>query len=1089
MVIFANMKRLLQFCLLSALTLPNYTSAQDSLSAEVLNAFSFRNIGPATTGGRISDIAVNTKNYSEYYVATAYGGIWKTDNSGNTFSPIFDNYGTQSIGCISLDPQDANIVWVGTGENNNQRSVGYGNGVYRSLDGGKSFANMGLKSSEHIGMIKVDPKNSNVVYVAAYGPLWKEGGERGLYKTEDGGKTWNRILHVSDNTGCNEVHLDPQNPNIVYAAFHQRRRHEWTYLGGGPESSLHKSTDGGKTWRKLSNGLPDGDVGRITICVPAANSEIVYAMIEAQAGKSGVYVSYNRGESWTKTNDASTAGNYYQEIMADPTNPNRFFIMDTWLKWSTDGGKTVSNVGEKWKHVDNHAIWINPGDNKHWRVGCDGGLYETWDEGKNWHHLDHLNITQFYRVTVDNSEPFYYIYGGTQDNNTLGGPSRNTSNNGIPNSDWFVTVGGDGFKTQVDPADPNIVYSQWQYGGLIRYDRRTGEQIDIKPIPGTEEAGLRWNWDAPLILSHHNPQRLYFAANKVYRSDDRGNSWTAISPDLSRGIDRNKLPVMGRVWSMDAVAKNQSTSIYGNIMWLVESPKDANLLYAGTDDGLIQITTDGGKTWNKISAFPGIPDKTLVSCIVASKHDKNTLYASFDNHRMGDFKPYILVSNDMGKTWKSISSNLPVNGSVKTIAEDFVNPNLLFAGTEFGFFVTPSAGKKWTRWNAGLPPVAIKDIAIQQRECDLALATFGRSFVVLDNYAPLRQATNENLNKDAFVFSVKPAKIFMQRSPLGGRDKGSKGSSYFNAPNPYSGATVWYHLKNDYSTLKDIRQKTEAKLQKDGKNSYYPSVDSMRIEAFEEPAFILATITNEKGQEVRRIKAAAKKGVNSFKWDLRYASTNPLTYRAPDLDNPYAEPDFGPFVSPGNYKIKLTLISNGKATPIGNEETVLVDYLVKPTLQSIPAAERHAVIEKIAETRRNVNASSEYLNEMSRNLATIKKAIFISGVEQSFITEVTAIQALIEKLKITMYGDGLLGSKEFETAPGIQDRVETAVYGMAFNTNGPTLTHVKAFEQAAAQFQVWLTDLKALDNRFEALQLKLDELKVPYTPGRKFFLK
>ncbi len=1057
--------------------------AQDSLSADVLNAFQFRSIGPATTGGRIVDIAVNPNNFSEYYLAAAYGGVWKTRNNGTTFDPIFDGYGTQSIGCLALDPQNANVLWVGTGENNNQRSVGYGNGIYKSLDGGKSFTNMGLKNSEHIGMIKVHPNNSNVVFVAAYGPLWKEGGERGLYKTEDGGKTWNRIYHVSDNTGCNEIHIDPSNPDILYAAFHQRRRHEWTYLGGGPESALYKSTDGGKTWRKLSGGLPGGDVGRITLCIAAKNSNRIYAMVEAQAGKSGVYVSDDKGESWSKTNDYSTAGNYYQEMMADPADPNRIFIMDTWLKWSKDGGKTVTSVGEKWKHVDNHAIWIQPDNTAHWIVGCDGGLYETWDDGKSWIHKDHLNITQFYRVTVDNSEPFYYVYGGTQDNNTLGGPSANGSANGIPNSDWFITVGGDGFKTQVDPTDPNIVYSQWQYGGLIRYDRRTGEQIDIKPISGLGENGLRWNWDAPLIISAHNSARLYFAANKVYRSNDRGNSWEAISPDLSRGIDRNKLPVMGKVWSMDAVAKNQSTSIFGNIMWLAESPKDENLLYAGTDDGLLQTTTDGGKTWSKQSKFPGIPDMTLVSCITPSQHNRNVVYATFDNHRQGDFKPYVLKSTDAGKTWTSIASNLPQNGSVKTFAEDFMNENLLFIGTEFGFFVSNNGGKKWTQWTAGLPPIAIKDIAIQKREQDIALATFGRGFVILDNYAPLREATPENMAKDAYLFSVKPAKMFIPRSPLGGRDKSSKGASYFNAPNPASGAVIRYHLKNEYKTIKETRQAKESK----SKNSYYPSVDSMRLEVREEQPFVLLVITDEKGREVRRLKTSARKGMGKAEWDLRYASTNPLTQGPRDLSDPYTEPDYGPFVAPGKYQVSLYLVKDAEMKEMGNKQTISVDYLVKPTLNSFPAEERAKIVDEIAETRRNISAASEYMNDASKSLQTAKNAIFSMGVDAGLMKEISDIQLSIEKLNIRLNGDGLLASKEFETAPGIYDRIETAVYGMVYSSNGPTITHVNAFRDGKKVFVDWVAELKQVHNRIETLNKKLDEAKVPYTPGRTFF--
>lgn len=1077
------MKNIKHFAFLASIALTSLLTAQDSIPAGVLNSLQFRSIGPTVTGGRIVDIAVNPNNHSEYYIAAACGGVWKTDNNGTTFQPIFDQYGTQSIGCLAIDQQNPNVVWVGTGENNNQRSVGYGNGIYRSLDGGKSFTNMGLKTSEHIGMIKIHPRNSNVVFVAAYGPLWKEGGERGLYKTEDGGKTWTRIHHISDNTGCNEVHFDPSNPEILYAAFHQRRRHEWTYLGGGPESALFKSTDGGKTWRKLSSGLPGGDLGRITVGISPANPDRVYAMIEAQGSKGGVFVSTDKGESWSKVNDYSTAGNYYQELMVDPIDANRIFIMDTWLKWSRDGGKTVSSVGEKWKHVDNHAIWIDPKDTRHWLVGCDGGLYETWDNGLNWIHKDQLNITQFYRVTVDNSEPFYYVYGGTQDNNTLGGPSSNASDNGIPNSDWFITVGGDGFKTQVDPLDPNIVYSQWQYGGLIRYDRKTGEQIDIKPIPGLEEPGLRWNWDAPLIISHHNNKRLYFAANKVYRSDDRGNSWTCISPDLSRGVDRNKLSVMGRVWSVDAVAKNQSTSIYGNIMWFAESPKDANLLFAGTDDGLIQTSTDGGKTWSKQSAFPGVPDMSLVSCIVASQHDRNVVYASFDNHRKGDFKPYILKSSDAGKTWVSISSNMPANGSVKTLAEDHVNKDLLFAGTEFGFFVSHNGGKKWTQWTAGLPPIAIKDIAIQKRENDIALATFGRGFVILDNYAPVRQMTKENLDKDAFIFKVKDAKMFIPRTPLGGDGKSSKGATYVNAPNPTRNAVIWYHLKNDYKTLKEQRQERESKLQKDNKNTFYPSNDTLRLEANEESAYLVFVISNAEGKEIRRIKAAAKKGMGSVEWDLRFGLPESLN----NAGEPNKGLSSGPFVSPGTYKVKMMLVKEGKMTALGNEETITTDYLVKPTLESYSGAEKEKIVAEISETRRKVVAANEYLNELSQNLGTIKKAVFVAGVDNGILADMNVIQEKLKDLNLRMHGDQVLASKEFETAPGLNERMENAVYGMAYSSNGPTITHVEAFRAGSSAFTKWLEDLQKTDLLMESLHQKLDANKVPYSAGRKFF--
>lgn len=1082
------MKRILLLAILGFQLFFNKAIAQDSLSSAVLNALTFRNIGPATTSGRIIDLAVHPTQRSTWFVATAGGGIWKTENAGTTFQPIFDQYGTQSIGCIELDPQNPNTIWVGTGENNNQRSVSYGNGLYVSRDGGKSFSLAGLKNSEHIGMVKVDPRNSNVVYVAAYGPLWKEGGDRGLYKTEDGGKTWARIQFVSENTGCNEVILDPSNPDIIYAAFHQRRRRQWTYLGGGPESAVYKSMDAGKTWKKIHNGLPAGDLGRFSLAVSPANPNKIYAIVEANEGKGGIYVSEDKGESWSKKNATFTAGNYYQEIFADPIDADRLFIADTWLKWSKDGGVTVSGVGEKWKHVDNHVVWVDETNTKHWLVGCDGGLYETFDNGAEWRFMDNLPVTQFYRVSVDNAEPFYNVYGGTQDNNTLGGPSRNASANGIPNSDWFITVGGDGFKSQIDPTNPDIVYSQWQYGGLIRYDRKTGEQVDIKPITGTDEVPLRWNWDAPLIVSQHNHKRLYFAANKVFRSDDQGNSWQPISGDLSRGIDRNKLPVMGRVWSMDAVAKNQSVSIYGNITYLSESPLDENFLVVGTDDGLIQITTDGGKTWSKQNKFPGVPDMTLVTCVFASQHNKNVIYATFDNHRSGDFKPYILKSTDAGKTWFGISNNLPANGSVKTINEDFVSEDLLFIGTEFGLYVSNNGGKKWTQWNSGLPPVPIKDIVIQKRENDLVLATFGRGFMVLDNYAPLRSANKENLQKEAFVFPIKNAKMYVPRAPIGGRGKAFKGGAYYNAPNPEQGAQIWFHLRDEYPTIKEKRQAMEKEQAALGKGNYYPSKDSIRLEALEEAPYLILVIKDNSGKEIRRLKTAAKRGMQCVNWDLRYASTNPLTFPEPDLSNPYAGPDDGPFVAPGTYQVSLLLVRNGKQTALGNAATVSCDYLYKPTIEGLEGEQRTAIVEGFSELRRQVSAANLYMQEIRSNFSSIRKSISYAGMDAEFTSELSVVANTWNQLNTQLNGDQIIAGHEFETSPGIYSQIETAVNGMVSTTTGPTQTHINAYKDAKSAFDKWVIAAREFDLAYMKLLSELDAKKIPYTPGRKFFL-
>lgn len=692
-----------------------------------------RLVGPALTSGRVVDFAVHPKDRGHYYAAAASGGVWKTTNAGTTWTPVFDNEASYSIGVVVLDPKDPLVVWVGTGENNSQRSVGYGDGVYKSEDGGKSWKNMGLKSSEHIGKIVIDPRDSNVVYVAAQGPLWGPGGDRGLYKTTDGGKIWKKVLSISENTGVTDVVLDPRHPDVLLAAAYQRRRHVWTLINGGPESALYKSTDGGASWKKIKAGLPTVDLGRIGLAVAPTNPDIVYATVEAADKKGGIFRSRDFGETWEKRNDFDAQAQYYAHLTVDPKNAERIYVMNTYIQVSDDGGTTLKRLSERNKHVDSHVLWVDPNDTNYYLVGCDGGIYESHDRARTWHFHANLPITQFYDITVDDAAPFYHVYGGTQDNFTLGGPARNRSQNGITNPDWFVAQGGDGFHCRADPKDPNTVYAEAQYGVLVRYDRRNGQGMGIQPQPGKGEPPLRWNWDSPLLISPHAHTRLYFAANKVFRSNDRGNSWKAISPDLTRQLERNRLPVMDKVWGAEAVAKNLSTSFYGNITALAESPKQEGLLYAGTDDGLVQVTEDGER-WRKIEKFPDVPERTYVARLLASQHDATTVYAAFDNHKNADFAPYLLKSADAGKSWKSIKGDLPANGPVLAVAEDHVDPNLLFVGTEFGLFVTLDGGKKWVRLKGGLPTIAVRDLAIQRQMNDLAVGTFGRGIYILDDY-------------------------------------------------------------------------------------------------------------------------------------------------------------------------------------------------------------------------------------------------------------------------------------------------------------------------------------------------------------------
>ncbi len=845
-------RRTLTGTIAATLMFASLGSAQDSdadadktpgLNASLLSGLSFRGLGPAFMSGRISDIAVDSVDRNVWYVAAASGGVWKTENCGTTWTPIFDGYGSYSIGCVTVDPQNRHVVWVGTGENNSQRSVGYGDGVYKSLDGGKSFTRVGLENSEHIGKILIDPRDSQVVYVAAQGPLWAPGGDRGLYKTTDGGQTWTLVLNISENTGVSDVVFDPRNPDVLLAVAYQRRRHVWTLINGGPESALYKSTDGGQNWRKITRGLPGVELGRIGVAVSPIQPDVIYALVEAAEGQSGFFKSTDGGETWAKQGSyESTSPQYYQEIVACPHVFDRVYSLDTYMMVSQDGGKSFQPLGEQWKHVDNHALVIDPHNANHLLIGCDGGLYETWDRGQNYDFKANLPLTQFYKIAVDNDLPFYNIYGGTQDNATQGGPTRTRHVSGIRNSDWFITVFGDGFDPAVDPTDPNIVYSQWQYGGLIRYDRRTGEQIDIKPQEEPDGPPLRWNWDSPLLISPHAAQRIYYGAQILFRSDDRGDTWRAISPDLSRNLDRNALKVMGRVWGVDAVAKNNSTSFYGSIMSISESPLVDGLLYVGTDDGLVQISEDGGQNWRKVEDFPGldVPEFAFVNDIEASRHDPNTVYVVMYNYKRGDFRPYVVKSTDRGHTWSSIAGDLPPRGSTYTIVQDHVKPEMLFVGTEFGVFVTLDGGLKWIPLRGGLPTIVVRDLEIQRRENDLAVGTFGRGFYILDDYAPLRELTTELLDRDAHLFAIKPAQLFIQTDPSGGGEKGFQGASFYTAPNPPFGATFTYFLKESLRTKKEQRQEKDRQLAQKNQDVAYPSWEELKAEDREEaPAVLL----------------------------------------------------------------------------------------------------------------------------------------------------------------------------------------------------------------------------------------------------------
>lgn len=1049
------------------------------ISSALVDGLKFRSIGPAWCSGRISDLAVNPKNPKEYYVGVASGNVWKTVNGGTTWDPVFEKYGAYSIGVVKLDPSNPNVVWVGTGENNHQRALGYGDGVYKSVDGGKSFKNMGLKESRQIGGIVIDPRNSSTIFVACEGSVWGPGGDRGLYKSADGGKTWEKVLNVSENTGINNVVIDPSNPDIMYATSEQRRRHIFTKIGGGPESAVYKSDDAGKSWRKIMDGLPKVDIGGMGIDVSPVNPNIVYIIMEAQYGKGGFFRSTNKGESWNKMNDYTSSGQYFNEIYCDPADADKVYSAEIVTKFTVDGGKTWNTLGNNKRHVDDHALWIDPKDTGHFLIGGDGGLYESWDGGKNYDFKENLPVVQFYRVSVDNAFPFYNVYGGTQDNNSMGGPSRTTSNDGVANDEWFVTTGGDGFWIDTDPTDPDIIYTESQYGGMVRFDRKSGEKLTIKPREPKGEPGYKWNWNAPLFVSKHATKRLYTAANKVFRSDDRGDSWQVISGDLTTLTDRNAFPVMGKYWSTEAVGKDVSTSQWGTIVSLDESPVKENLLYAGTDDGVISVSEDAGKNWAQTKTFAGIPAYTYVSDLKADRFDANLVYAAFDNMQRDDFKPYLLKSADKGKTWESISGNLPANGTVHSIEQDFRIPNLLFAGTEFGVFFSIDGGKNWAQMKAGLPTIPVFDIALQTRESALVLATFGRGFYILDDYSPLRELSHQLTESEACIFKIKNAKMFVQSS-----SKNNQGSTYYQAKNPEFGAAFTYYLKDAPKTRKEIRQDTEKKLFKEGKPIPQPSWRDLQLEAAEDTTHLIFTITDEAGNVVRRLTKAPSKGISQIVWDLRYAGNRlPL-----GKFDPLKKLKGTILVMPGEYKVGMSLWMNGQEKELVAPVKFACEKL---NLATLPAADYRDVVafeRKVANISVKINGADQLINELIGKMGNIKQAIYAAPkADQAMMKVARDLATKLEELKFQM--EGLPAKASYEEIPvtkvPVMERLNNVVNIHYDSTSAITAAEKAELAIAEEEFPPILEALrKIVEKEIPELENALNKADAPWTPGR-----
>ncbi len=1054
----------------------NNDEKNDPLSEKTFTGMKFRGIGPGLSSGRVSDLAVWEPEPNYFFAAAASGGVWKTTTGGTTWQPVFDDQGSYSIGCVEIDPNNKHVVWVGTGENNSQRSVSWGDGVYKSIDGGKSWKNMGLKESEHIGKIVIDPRNSNNVYAAAQGPLWGPGGDRGLFKTTDAGKNWERILHISKHTGISDIVYDPRDPDVMYCASYQRRRHVWTLINGGPETKIFKTTDAGQTWDTLKSGLPSGNVGRIGLAISHANPDYVYAIIELPENKGGFYRTTDRGASWNKMSDyVSSSPQYYQEIFCDPKDPDKVFSMSTFSKYTEDGGKSWKRLSLKEKHVDDHAFWIDPNNTDHLLIGSDGGIYETYNHGKVWHFFPNLPVTQFYRIGIDNAKPFYHVYGGTQDNATIGGPVQTVSANGLTNCDFFFTKGGDGFQSRVDPKNPNIVYSQAQYGSLVRYDKQSGQRTDIKPAADSGEI-LKWNWDSPLIISPHSHTRLYFAANKVFRSDDRGNSWTKISGDLSKQIDRNELEVMGKIWSPEAVSKNRSTSEYGNIVALSESPLKEGLLYAGTDDGLIRVTEDGGDNWRKISNFPGVPELAYVSDVVASRYDTNTVYATFDNHKMADFKPYVLKSTDRGRTWQSISGNLPEHHPVWAILEDHEREDLLFVGTEYGAFFSINGGKKWIQLKGGIPTIAVRDMEIQEREDDLCLATFGRGFYILHNYEPIRETTDEILDKEAHMFSIKDGLMYI---PDRSKGRHAMGENFYRVKNPF-GAVFTYYLKEKPKTLKEKRKEKEKEMREKGKTPEYPSWERLREEDLEQAPFLMFEIQSTDGYPIRKLKAPAKPGINRISWDFDYPEHMPFGENA-DINKKSGYP-----VLPGEYQVTMYLNKDGDLSKLAGPVKFNCKLLENVTL---PAEDKQELVDfqnKMKVLLADVYGADEYLKFLNKKIDKIKKATkVVSGASQQLMEKPGDIELELAEIKKMIHGDESIAQRSGSQPPSLMRRLNRTAYYMLLNSSSPTETNRKNYGIITDKFQTIVDRLQQItEQNIKPLEEELNELNAPYTPGR-----
>jgi len=950
------------------------TTSHAQITSATFGMMEARWLGPGTMSGRITSIDGVNEDGKTIYVGTAGGGIWKTTNAGASFKPIFDKY-CQSIGAIAIDQKNPKVIYAGTGESNMRNSVSIGVGLYKSTDAGDNWIKVGLDNTEHISKIMIDPVNSNIVYVAAPGPLWSDGEHRGLYKSTDAGKTWSKILYINEKTGCTDIAIDPTNTNIIYATTWQFRRQPYSFNSGGPGSAIYKSIDGGKTWKELTSGLPAKPFGRVALTLAPSAPQNLLAIVESN--NTGLYISSDGGENWKQqsaTFNVVSRPFYFSTLVIDPKDPKRVYRPALTFSYSTDGGYSfVDASGDGgWVHSDHHALWINPNNTNQMYLGTDGGIYVSLDRGASWTFIQNLPVGQFYHVAVDNNNP-YRIYGGLQDNGSWIAPSAKPG--GIGNGDWKAIYGGDGFWVVPDPEDANTAYAESQGGNIGRINLNNFKSVNIKPQEGPGDEKLRWNWNTPIVTGAKNKKNLYVGSQFLYKSTDRGNNWTKISPDLTTN-DKKK---QEQEESGGLSADNTSAENHCTIFTIAESPLDANIIWIGTDDGNIQYTIDGGKTWNNVSknyAAAGIPPQTWISSIEPSRFNKNLVYATFDNHMFGDMKTYLGKSVDMGKTWQLINST-EFTGFAHKIKEDLVNKELLFLGTEMGLFATTDGGTNWFRMKNKIPDYAlVRDIQIHPTTNDLVLATHGRGIIIVDDITPMRFLKKDIVEQDVYLFPNEP--IELNNSRFG--DAGFPSTGGWVAPNPASIPPIQYYLKERVTT------------------------GDIKVEIYD-----------KQGKLVQSIPGSKRKGINKVYWNLRM--------KPPKVASGGTKLDFGGFVAPmvlpGDYTVKLIVGDKEFIQPLKtvhddkNKDFSLADRQLqyKTAIQLYKMHEELAAIvddinekqkmikdnlDKVKDSstkRLMIEYNSELEEQRSQLLATKQKSIFAD--EQKLREKITDVYGAV----------------------------------------------------------------------------------------------